>query len=518
MNERLVFFCDRERRPCYFYRWGVIEGGTSYLYQVYCRSALDETLSAQPGQKIDLMVLVRQVAAAGGGLVAETRHTGDHVVVSIQRAPAADFEPAQGMMMLAPGQEPKPVPIDGCSMMLTTGGLALVPATAADEANLTALIKHLERLPGDYRGLVLDVLRQPSIDGAMRRLTLRINELSERLGQASADRSPALDDKGPSGLAIAPRADATGRGRDAATGARIGGFWPWLLTGLLILNLGGLAAGAWHLPGNTAREIQRAAKSPIQNSQSQPTEPTHEIACEAQIGESARPSPSAETMIEAQVKRLDPLADSLKDCESKLEQEAMINATNEEKRKDPKQAINDLIETWMVRAYGWATDDPRRIVAETHFSDRKGAPIYTPGWLTSKDGDSTGAGFKRRERIIYAIAKMMLIQAGISIPKQEETLGEPDARTNIKKAIMTGLSTKGGDPQLNDDDRQLLAWLACSVFPQDKLGGNAQFVKVADEDPETSDGNLELACADIQVDKVLVAIQQYRDALTSTRD
>jgi hypothetical protein len=513
MNERLVFFCDRDQRPCYLYRWGATEGGSSYLYQVYCRSALDTAPPGQPGQRIDLAILAEQVAAAGGGLVAETRQSGDLVVLRVQTVPTAGYEPAHGMVMLAPGHEPKPMPIDGRGITLATGELVLVPSTSDDEANLAALIEHLKRLPGDYRGLVLDVLRQPGIDGVMRRLTLRINELLERLGKTPAEGPQAsghASQRGGPFTAVTETMD-TRLPQGATPKARIGGFWPWLLAGLLVLNLAGLAAGVWRLPGATAQQIQRAPATPgpsgePRSSQAKPTGATAGADCEVR----GEPSPSQQT----RDKRFGELAGRLKDCESKIAQAPATGASAAGQANDPKQAVNDLIEAWMIQAYAWPTEDRRRIVAEAHFSDGKGTAVYDTSWLTGKNGDDKAASVKRQERIMYALAKLMLIENDIEVPRDIETLKDPDARTNTKKAILTGLTAKDGNPQLNDDDRQFLAWLACRVFPQDDPKNNAQILRVGDDDPAGNDVNLHLACNHVDDCKVLAAIRFYRDALT----
>lgn len=521
MNERLVFFCDRDQRPCYLYRWGATEGGSSYLYQVYCKAVLEHSPPAQSEQKLNLAGLADQVAAAGGGLVAETQQTGDMMVLSVQIIPAAGYQTPKSMVVLAPGQDPKQAPIEGRGMTLTAGELALVPATADDEANLAALIKHLERLPGDYRRLVLDVLRQPGIDGTMRRLTLRINELLERLGEMPAEGPEA---SGQNSRHTEPLAQELVKknwmhAKGEIPTARIEGFWPRLLAGLVILNLAGLAAGAWLLPGKTAREIQRAVVptdltgEPL-SPQAAPDQTTAGPDCEAHGGESPWQSLYA-FMLKAQDDRFQVLAGTLEDCESKIASATTTGASAPAQSNDPKQAINDLIETWMIHAYGLPKDDTLRIVAEAHFSAGNNQAIYTPDWLTADDGDNAEAGFKRRERIAYAIAKLILIKNDISIPNAKDTLKDADARTNTKKAMKIGLTAKDNDPQLDDDDRQLLAWVACGVFPSDRLANGAQFIQVDEEDPPDNDVDLELACGDVQADKVLAAIRHYRDALTS---
>jgi hypothetical protein len=514
MNERLVFFCDRDQRPCYLYRWGATEGSSSYLYQVYCRSALDTAPPGQPGQRIDLAVLADQVAAAGGGLVAETRQSGDLVVLRVQTVPAVGYEPAHGMVMLAPGQEPKPMPIDGRGITLATGELVLVPATGDDEANLAILIEHLKRLPGDYRGLILDVLRQPGLDGAMRRLTLRINELMERFGETSGEVPEASGRGSQRGGPLTPGTDTTdpSRTRKATPKVRMGGFWPWLLAGLLILNLAGLAASVrLLLPGATAQQIQHGSVTPRPPGRQPPPQGNPaEATAVADFEARGEPSPSQQI----RDKRFEELAGRLKDCESKIAQAPATGASPAGQANDPKQAVNDLIEAWMIQAYAWPTKDPRRIVAEAHFSDGKGTAVYDTSWLTGENGDDKAASVKRQERLTYALAKLMLIENGIEVPRDIETLKDPDARTNTKKAILTGLTAKDGNPRLNDDDRQFLAWLACRVFPQDDPENNAQILRIGDDDPAGNDVDLRLACNHVDDCKVLAAIRFYRDALT----
>jgi hypothetical protein len=533
MNERIVFFYDRDRRSGCVYRRGAVKAGSRYLYQVYSRLPLDEAQLEPSDEGIDAAHLAALVAAAGGGLIAETRQTGDLVALHVQSIPAEGYERPNGMLMLAPGQEPKPIQIGDRGVTLIAGELAVVPATADDEANLAALIKHLEQLPGDYRGLVFDVLRQPGIDGAMRRLTLRIDELLERLGKAPAH---GVDVPGPvqqheqtavSGVGAIDRAAA----RENRLGATIGGFWPWLLAVLLLINLAGLAAGTWLLPAATAQRIERGASNPESSRPPQPpaAEPATEADCVAQAGLS--PWLSLYTsLLDAQDERIQTLEEGLNACTIEAAQAAAAGISAMGQADDPKQAINDLIETWMIQAYAWPANDPRRLVAEAHFSNDQGGRVYVEDWLEDRAGGADEPYFRRQERIAYALAKLVLLTDGVQINgNAPETLKRFDFRTNVKDAIKTLVeklrgSAEDDNAEQIDNDRHLLAWLACDVFPKGLLNGQARFVRVdknadpdateeGDDDMEDRDVDLGLACDDLDESKVVQAIGRHREAL-----
>ena len=266
--------------------------------------------------------------------------------------------------------------------------------------------------------------------------------------------------------------------------------------------------------------------------ESKPTEATAGGDCEVQSGALLLLS-QCDSEFKVQAERLRALAEHLKDCESKLAQAAATGASTSGQSNDPIQAINDLIETWMIQAYAWPKNDLRRIVAEAHFSDDQAGAVYVEDWLTDRAGSSSDPFFRRQERIVYGLAKLILLADGIKVnDNNEETLKRFDYRTNAKDAIKM-LKKKqrnaAGDNERQqlDDDRHLLAWLACEVFPESLLDGNARFVKVTkehdpdatddgDEDKDDRDVNLGLACNAWDQKRVLQAIGRHRDALTST--
>ncbi|WP_295444213.1 hypothetical protein [uncultured Thiodictyon sp.] len=205
MNERLAFFCNRDTAPCHLYTWARPHADGDTLYQVYCRGALTDPWPPADGPAIDLETIRARVTAAAGGLIAATRLAGAGTQLRLATIPATGYDPASQLLLLRPGLEPEWQPIGPDAIDLGPGAFVLLPAIRADQSNLQALLEHLERLPSDYRALLLNVLRRPGIEGALWRLERRLAHLT---GQQ--DQAPPV-------------------------GGNLG--WPWVLAPLLVLNL-----------------------------------------------------------------------------------------------------------------------------------------------------------------------------------------------------------------------------------------------------------------------------------------
>ena len=232
MNERLAFFCNRDTASCHLYTWAgadEAEGQGETRYQVFCRAAVDSTPPDADGPALDLATIRTWVAVAAGGLIAETRPVGIDTQLRVLAMPAAGYVPATRLLLLRPGLEPQWQPIgDDPSRLdpirLTPGAFVLLPATDADQADLQALLTQLERLPGDYRDLLLNVLRRPGLEGALRRLEPQLARLVDQLDQRSPGATGADWHQTPPSSA---------------------GRWPWVLAGLLVLNLVGTLGTGW---------------------------------------------------------------------------------------------------------------------------------------------------------------------------------------------------------------------------------------------------------------------------------
>ena len=234
MNEQLTFFCDRAADHRHLYAWAGADEAGECLYQVYCRAALDGAGPDPAGPGSDLDRLRRRLAAAGGGLIAQTSRDSDLTSPRVESVPGAGYDPATELLLLNPGQEPEPMPFRDRDIALIPGAFVLLPATRADQSTLLKFLDHLHRLPGDYRGLMFNVLRRPGIEATMGRLEQRLDLLDRRLTPAVA---LIGETKGPA--------------------APIGGRWPWLLAGLLVLNLLGILATALWLKGSLGSAASR---------------------------------------------------------------------------------------------------------------------------------------------------------------------------------------------------------------------------------------------------------------------
>ncbi len=221
MNERLGLFCDRASPDCHLSTWSESDLDGERLFQVYCRGALEDPWPQRDGGVLDTATLSQRISTAGGGLIAMTAETGDTTGLQVDRVPGPDYEPATEMLLLTPDREPRLLAIGADRLSLEPGAFVLLPATRADQASLKGLLEHLGRLPGDYGSLLLQVLRRPGIESAMRRLEQRIDRLD-----TSSFRTVL----------------SAGEGRTAAV--HIGGRWPWLLAGLLVLNLAAVVGSA----------------------------------------------------------------------------------------------------------------------------------------------------------------------------------------------------------------------------------------------------------------------------------
>jgi hypothetical protein len=231
MNERLTYFCERATGHCHLYAWtgsgathdGAANGPEASLYQVFCRTPLNDSWPDTSAGAGDLEAVRRRVAAAGGGLIAQTSRTADRTILRVESVPGSGYDPATDLLLLNPGREPEPLPLPERAITLAPGAFVLLPATRTDQSSLLAFVDQLHRLPGDYRGLLLNVLRRPGIEATIGRLEQRLDLLDRRLAPAAAL----------AGEATAPAASNRDR-------------WPWLLAGLLVLNLlGSLAAALW---------------------------------------------------------------------------------------------------------------------------------------------------------------------------------------------------------------------------------------------------------------------------------
>jgi len=216
MNERLAYFCDRATAPCHLYAWPGPDGAGTSLYQVFCRAPLDAN-----GSAVDLETLRQCVTAAGGGLIAQTRQTETTTELRVAVIPGDGYAPSTHVLLLNPGAEPELLPLDHRALTLAPGAFVLVPANRTDQSTLGAFLEHLHRLPGDYRGLLLNVLRRPGLEATMGRLEHRLDRLDRLLAPATAT--------------VPEGSTPTHRFADR---------WPWLLAGLLVLNLLGVV-GLW---------------------------------------------------------------------------------------------------------------------------------------------------------------------------------------------------------------------------------------------------------------------------------
>lgn len=228
MNERLAFYCDRTAARCHLYTWQGTDGAGDRLFQLWCKGAIEAPSLDDPGQTAWPTDLRPRVAAAGGGLIVETRRgetrpVGVSTELRIGIIPAADFSPATGLLLLHPGQAPEWAPIGKDPLQLGPGGFVLLPATSDDQSDLQGLLDHLERMPGDYRDLVLNVLRRPGIEGALWQLEGRLGRIADQLnGTNDAVQGPTPG----------PPSRPTDR-------------WPWVLAGLLTLNLLTVLGSTW---------------------------------------------------------------------------------------------------------------------------------------------------------------------------------------------------------------------------------------------------------------------------------
>ena len=221
MNERLAYFCDRAAPTSHLYTWSGEDTSAECLYQVYCRAALDDPWPLGDGDAVDLDALRQRIAAAGGGLVARTERTRDRTELHLERVPGTGYEPATELLLLSPDRDPERLPLGGEAIALKPGAFVLLPATAEDQTHLHGLLEHLYRLPGDYRALLLNVLRRPGIEAAMRRLERSLERLQGQLPLTATDART-----------------------EPAPAPRIGGPWPWVATGLLVLNLAAVLGSA----------------------------------------------------------------------------------------------------------------------------------------------------------------------------------------------------------------------------------------------------------------------------------
>lgn len=246
MNERLAYFCDRAALTSHLYTWAGAGASAECLYQVYCRAALTDPWPMADGDAVDLEAVRERVAAVGGGLVARTERVRDRTELHLETVPGTGYEPATELLLLSPDLDPERLPLGGEAIALKPGAFVLVPATAEDQAHLRGLLEHLYRLPGDYRSLLLNVLRRPGIEAAMRRLERRLERLRGQLPLTTTDvrTEPAL----------APR---------------IGGPWPWVATGMLVLNLAAVLGSAVWLkepaktPDCRPEDVVRAIPDPL---------------------------------------------------------------------------------------------------------------------------------------------------------------------------------------------------------------------------------------------------------------
>jgi hypothetical protein len=273
MNERLVFYCDRSATAGSLYTWAEGEGAAHALVQVWCRMPLADIVgttttgglapdpthigqtgdvpparqmagpAVDQGRQGERPTLHSQIAAAGGGLIARTGAAGPPTSLRVETVPADGFVAADALLLLAPGMPPRWVPWTEAAIDLEPGAFVLLPATRADQSDLAIWLVHLERLPGDYRDLLLNCLRRPGLEAVIGRLGGRLDRLDEGLGRLGT--STAL---------VPPPA------------ARGGRPWPWLPTVLLLLNLAGVI-GLWlRAPRDDAAESllisQAAAPAP----------------------------------------------------------------------------------------------------------------------------------------------------------------------------------------------------------------------------------------------------------------
>jgi len=235
MNERLAFFCDRDAAPGHLCTWVGTHGDADTLYQVWSRAPFPDP-GADPDPDGASPARAR-LAAAGGGLIAATRQSAAGPELRVETVPGADYDPATELVLLSPGETPQRLPLDGTALPLAPGTFVLLPATRADQANLHTFLAHLERLPDDYRGLLLNVLRRPGIEGALW-------QLEARLARLQGDPPPGLS-----------------AAADQAPGPRLARAWPWTLAGLLLLNLLAVLGSAWWLKGGTSEGTARQVET-----------------------------------------------------------------------------------------------------------------------------------------------------------------------------------------------------------------------------------------------------------------
>ena len=534
MNKRLTFFFDRAE--------GDGTGGQVYslvgrhdngeiLHQVFARSPIDTEGLVTADGGIDHESLTARLQAAGGGLVVEVFGSPDGDRLQPTVAAAAGYATASQMLVLRSGGEPDWVPAAGQAVTLADGDFVLMPTTAQEQTQLIDLVAQLGRLPGDYRALLLNVLRRPGLEAAMQRLEQRLDELAPNQAQSHV---PAQASAEPARVVVKS------------------GWWPWLLGLLLLLNLAGV--------GVLLLRQEKPVAGPAVPEQTLECPPVRE--CSSEAGSESGQSDIAGTHVKAEgegenLGQPDPSTLDLNPDTNRETTPGVKPVTDEstnggdanvgqaprpidDAAADPAPGPSDATTTTAADAVSTRQQEHLQVLESEFFTDWFAAQLadedalsrIRKGHLSSDPGNWRGrdtVSEQDKEKIFYAVAKLIAYRSDLKPRDKDGKQMKPGDeakvwqgsknRTPIKRAFNLALANRDGTKMdagtLSAQDREWLAWMACEVFSEElRNGDRAAIVRVdRKNDPAEHDVDLGLRCKDVDLQQVEKALLAAVDAL-----
>jgi len=351
MNKRIAFFCDRANPLCHLTSFSRLDQDRQQLFQVYTRGPVDESALGS-GQPESLFVnLGEAVRKAGGGVLAAVSAAGAEEHIRIETVPASDYEPPTQGIRLRPGEPPEPFVINPSVRSVSADEFILLPVNRGEQDVLIKFIEDLGHLPGDYRTLIVNTLRRPGIEVAMRRLEKRLDSLEGRLPQHGKS------------------------GRRSTT--RLWGLWGALVSLLLVLNLAAVA-DLWSKYGSSWRGSGPASEQSAADAGGAKSGTGLAAGQDAAMGETITQSAgSSGTADGTGITSADP---SRRDIDA----------------EELPALERQLLDTWSKVP----KQQPRGRIYAAHF-----AGMNTSAWRAASDA--------AKEAAVYGLAKLFMFNAGI---------------------------------------------------------------------------------------------------------
>lgn len=193
MTSTLVLFCDRSagsREPSVIHDRS---GGTSCTYHRYASRDIDWQLLDGDSKTPRIDAAQHALEGAGGGLIAMVSESSTGRTAGLRFVSGEAYQPPTEGLRLRAGTPPEFFELDQQDHPLAHDERWVIPADQELQTTLRQFVEHLEKLPGDYATLFLNLLRRPGLEVGMHRLERAMRDLEQRLVDLEGQRVDSGD-------------------------------------------------------------------------------------------------------------------------------------------------------------------------------------------------------------------------------------------------------------------------------------------------------------------------------------